>query len=796
MKLLLALLLVGSALAPAQAPQSAGAIQGDVIDPTGAAVPGVRIRAVHAASGAARMAVSNSAGHFRIAGLPLGVYTLRLDLDGFAPVTVGPFTVSLGQAATHRLEMRPAQIIERVEVQGQPEALEEASTTAAATLGGDRIEEAPASNRNYLNFVLIAPGAAPSAGSDAQRSRSGVRSATPDSGFTFSGMRGRNNSLSIDGVDNRDETTGGTRVAIGLEMVEEFRVSSSVMGAEFGGAAGGIVNVVTRSGSNLWHGDFTYFAQNERFNARNPEAIVSFQPESRRYQPGVSLIGPFRRDRTFFATAVEYQKESSEEWSDGSAAAAGINQALSAPAFSGAPVRVQRGLFPTSSRDAQFSFKANHQISTASTISARYAFSRGIIRNGVEGVDNFADLSSRGSSRTADHALAASWTHVPSPHLVNDIRVQLARRTVDLTPNARGAALEIPGVISFGQSYRLDAARTEDHGEIAAGVNYAAGKHQIGIGGNLHVVDLAARLANRFAGLYLFPTVADFFAARPDVFVQAFGNPTTNLHTVPAGIWFQDRWQPLAGITVEAGLRYDRQRMPAGLPSSSNNVAPRFGLAWKPGRKPYVFRAGIGWFYDRYPLAFLNDAVQKDGRNGYEIYAAGAAAAAIFAQTRGGSLSEAASTLLPRSTYSASPHFPSTYSRKVTLGVERSLGKDTRATFEYGYVRGYALPRIRNVLGTLPARYELEQTASSVYHGGSLSVNRRMSKELTFLATYNLGRTRDDASDFDEHPSDPRNLPADWARSRQNQTHRFSFSSVFELPDEATEWAPAWLRDG
>src|SRR6266436_4669879 len=277
-------------IAAAQAPQSTGTIQGDLVDGT---------------------------GHFRLAGLTAGIYTLHLELDGFAPVTVGPFPVSVGQTVTQRIEMKPAHVIEKIEVQGQPEALEATATTAAATLGGDRIEEAPASNRNFLNFVLIAPGAASSAGSNSQRSLAGVRSAAADSGFSFSGMRGRNNSLSIDGVDNRDETTGGSRVAIGLEMVQEFRVSSSTTGAEFGGAAGGIVNVVTRAGTNLWHGDATFFTQNERLNARNPESRSADRPEARRYQPGTSLNGPIRRDRTFFSWAIEQQWESDEEWSEG-----------------------------------------------------------------------------------------------------------------------------------------------------------------------------------------------------------------------------------------------------------------------------------------------------------------------------------------------------------------------------------------------------------------------------------------------------------------------------------------------
>ena len=184
----------------AQAPQSAGSIQGDLVDSTGAAVSGVAIRATNQASGASRSTTSDAAGHFRFGGLPPGLYTLHLALDGFAPVSVEAFPVSVGQTVAHRIEMKLAHLIEKVEVKGQPEALEATATTAAATLGGDRIEEAPASNRNFLIFVLIAPGAAVSSGSNAQRSLAGTRSAASDSGFTFTGMRGRNNSLSIDGM--------------------------------------------------------------------------------------------------------------------------------------------------------------------------------------------------------------------------------------------------------------------------------------------------------------------------------------------------------------------------------------------------------------------------------------------------------------------------------------------------------------------------------------------------------------------------------------------------------------------
>jgi len=363
-------------LAVAQSPLPTGAIQGSVRDSTGAVIVGARVTATQQDSGAVRMAESDETGQLRFGSLAIGKYSLRLEQQGFTTVLVKPFLVSVGQTVVQNIVMKPAEVVTSLDVQEQPEALETSATTSSVALGYDRIEETPAQNRNYLNFVLVAPAVVPSSGSNSQRSAAGVRNATNDSGFSFGGLRGRNNSLSIDGVDNRDETPGGNRVAVGLEMVQEFRVSGTAVGAEFGGAAGGLVNMVTRSGTNTWHGDWTFFTQNELFNARNPEALSPARPRFRRYQPGTSINGPIRKDRTFFSTAFEQEWESSQEWSETPEDLLdSINAALLQPKYSGSATRsVERGLFPAGSAQSEFSFKANHQVGTAHSLSARYAF--------------------------------------------------------------------------------------------------------------------------------------------------------------------------------------------------------------------------------------------------------------------------------------------------------------------------------------------------------------------------------------------------------------------------------------
>lgn len=773
---LLAVTFLGAAAVFAQSASSTGALECRVADAQGAAIPSARLTLQHKATGEQRAAATDAQGVFRYAGLALGDYSLHIDHDGFNPVSITPIRISLGQTVVQRVTMTLAAVTEKLEVHEQADSLQVAANTANVALGGDRIEEAPAANRNFLNFVLTAPGAATSPRANTGRSTAGMRNVGNDSGFVFLGMRGRNNSISIDGVDNRDETTGGNRVAVGLEMVQEFRVAAASVSAEFGGAAGGLVNMVTHTGQNLWHGDFTFFHQNERLNGRNPEDDTPTKARFRRYQPGVSIGGPLRADRTFFFAALEHSTESTQD-------------------FSAAPDEMPaltRGLFNTGESDTTFALKATHKLPTGGTLSARYAFSRGRVDKDVQSVDNFTDLSARGSSRIVDHSLVGGYASSITPALLSDLRGQFSQRSSTVTPNGAGAMIEIPGLVAFGRGYRMDQLRTERHWEAVESLSWFHGRHTVSAGASIHRVAFNAAIANRFHGVFLFSSLGDYAAGRADVFFQAFGDPRTRFNTYPVGLWLQDKVQITPSLSMEAGVRYDYQRLPQPFPSPVGNVAPRLGLAWHPsGKSGWVFRAGAGLFFDRYPLEYLNDAVQKDGVRGFEQYAAGAAAAAIYGLTRGASLT-APFAGLARTAYLPAPGFTSTYSRKFTVGTERRLDANTTFTFEYSDVRGLHLPRLRNAALTLPPQFQTEQTALSSYRGASLSVNRRLSNELTYLVTYNVGTTRDDSSDYDEQPLDPRNIRKDWAYSRMHQRHRLAISGVYELPME--NFAPESLE--
>lgn len=776
-----------------------GTIEGIVTDPSGGVVPGASVVATLESTGSTRTIGTDPDGRYRMPALAVGLYTIRCAKPGFQTAEIQHVILALNQTLEQPIRLILATADTAIDVHEQPEALNTTAATAGVGIGGEVLEETPSQNRSYLGIVLLAPGLAPAAGSNALRSKAGVRSAAPDSGFTFAGMRPRNNSLSIDGLDNRDETTGSSRVAIGQEAVAEFRVTASDVAPEFGGGAGGNLNVVTLSGTNHFHGDVNLFAADSFLEARSPEAETSARPNRRQYQPEAALNGPLQRNRTFFAATIEGELENDQEFSEIGipGARSPINTALASPLFARAGVRsISDGLFPTASSSTETSFKLTHLFGTAHQLSARYAFSGANVSREVLGSDNFSDESARGNSHNKDQSFAGTWQMIGSPTFINEVRLQLARRTVDLTPNSQGAFLEIPGIVSFGQSPLLDSRRTEDHVQFVDSATLVRGNHHFGFGASVQHVSLDARLANRFAGIFVFPTLDAFSIGAPDMFLQAFGDPHTRYGTNPLAFWIQDQWRPAAGLTVIAGLRYEAQSLPPPFGQTAHNAAPRLGLAWQPhGRGRWVFRAGAGLFYDRFPLAFLNDAMQKDGIQGFELYAEGAAAAQVFAMSQAGTLGAPVSGITP-SIYRPQVLFASnpTYARKLTGGVERALDADTTLTIEYMNIAGYHLPRLRNIALTLPPQFLLEQSAASRYNGVTVTLRRRMSKEVTYLVAYTAGAAYDDASDFNEQPLNPANTRLDWSRSRQYQAHRVVASSLFEVPFEELG-APKFLQN-
>src|SRR5215510_5197149 len=289
-------------------------ITGHVQDVVGATVPAAQVMLRNLATNQTRRVTSETDGSYRIAALPVGDYEVRVEAQGFKTYVNPIVILILGQTAALDITLRTGAVSGELTVTEKPPALDPSSTASSTSIDPERIAELPVNSRNYLEFTLLAPGVAPSGGQATVGGIGSSGSPLADSGFTFGGLRPRSNAISIDGLDNTDETTGAARVALSPEIVREFQIVNSGSSAEVGGAAGGVINVVTRTGSNDFHGGGLFFIQNEGLNARSPLLNgANAAPRFRRSQFGGSLGGPIKRDRLFFYAALEGEHFSGED---------------------------------------------------------------------------------------------------------------------------------------------------------------------------------------------------------------------------------------------------------------------------------------------------------------------------------------------------------------------------------------------------------------------------------------------------------------------------------------------------
>jgi hypothetical protein len=816
----------------AQASRVGATLEGTVRDTSGAVIPNSKIALHNPLTNQSRTVKTDEQGFFRAEQLPVGAYEVRVEQTGFAAYRQAGVGASLGQTVHLDIVLVPASASEQVTVNAEPSSLDPSQSSVVSSIDQERIEELPVRSRNYLDFVLLAPGVSSSP------IASGASGSTPltGSGFTFGGLRSRSNNLSIDGLDNNDEYTGSSRTELSPEIVQEFQVVNDGLSAESGGASGGSINVITRSGTNTIHGDAFLFAQDGALNARDPFETEPGKPSFRRFRAGFALGGPFIKDKTFYYAAVEQEHNRGQVGSDiDPTVASTLNAFLTTGAFPGLATRqITTAFSPIARAETEAAGKLDHQLTKNSALMLRYTFTNNKEAGDAFDTSGLIDASARGSSFTSDNALSGSLTTVLGSEAVSDLRFQAATRHAVLRTNEPfGPEIDIAGLVTFGRPYAGNSERRENHYQASYTYSCTRGKHLWKTGGTVNRVRLRADVPDGFDAVYLFGSVGDFLTGNPNQFRQAFGNSNVDFPVTSFGGFVQDHWSLTRQLTVDLGVRYDFERLPAGFNQDTNNISPRIGVAWSPSPK-WVFRAGYGVFFDRYVLANLTRAIEKNGSQAFEQVVDGDAAVSLFAAAQGGPLVAPVSGIAP-SIFRPDPRMATPYSQQASAGAEYLLAKNLTLRTDYLFVHGVKLPRTLNVnllppvvltvanassLGVSnptpqqigrevfsPGRldskfgdiYVLQNSASSTYNGVSFTLNRRMSDELAFSASYSLSKTFDDASDFDEQPQNPFDLRAENAVSRLHQQQRFVFNALWELPigdeeekggksEESTSW--------
>ncbi len=300
MRTLRLLLTLSAALTLASSLYGQGVATGDlrvtVTDPQGQSVASASVSARNGGKGIERAATGNGQGQYSFLSLPPGSYVVTVNAQGFAKASAPDVVITVGGSLELPISLTLASTKEVVEVSSAAQAIETAQTSTTDTVDQRQIDNLPTNGRSYINFAktdsVVLPDAAPNTG------------AAPTSGINFGGQRARSNLVNVDGADATDNSVNGVRSTVSQEDVQEFQIITNGYNPEFGRAAGGVVNIVTKSGSNGFHGDVFGYLRNRNFQAVNPFSTVP-DPAYTRVQAGTAFGGAIKKDKTFYFFSYE-----------------------------------------------------------------------------------------------------------------------------------------------------------------------------------------------------------------------------------------------------------------------------------------------------------------------------------------------------------------------------------------------------------------------------------------------------------------------------------------------------------
>jgi hypothetical protein len=280
----------------AQSSATSAQLNGVVSDPKGAVVVGAKVSLRNEATGSEQSTTTNPNGEYRFLLVPPGQYTVTVEAPSFAKMVNKGLTLTIGQIASLPVALKIAAQNEEVTVSTEAEIVEAQRSAITSTVDQERIRDLPINGRNYINFTLT--------NSQAARDTTPLIGAAPTSGLNIGGQRARANAVNIDGEDAVDNSTNGIRSTVSQEAVQEFQILTNGFAAEYGRASGGVVNIITRGGTNAFHGSAYGYLRNRNIQAVNPFSTIP-DPAYTRVQTGATLSGPIKKDRTFYFFSFE-----------------------------------------------------------------------------------------------------------------------------------------------------------------------------------------------------------------------------------------------------------------------------------------------------------------------------------------------------------------------------------------------------------------------------------------------------------------------------------------------------------
>jgi hypothetical protein len=757
-------------------------------DEAGAPLPGVTVTTSRADTGLSRQAVTDGVGVARIPALPPGVYQVRVELSGIPPVTQENVALRVGQTGRVKvtLQMRQA---EAVTVSAEVPVVDIYKTDSSTNIVPEQIQELPVADRDFQRLAFIAPGV--------QRERGGFRfiGGGPVVG---GGGNASQSTILVDGVDFTDPALGLARTRFSQDAISEFRVITSRFDSEIGGSPGGALSIITRSGTNDFHGTVFGFFRDD--SLREKGELEQRKNDYSREQYGFTLGGPFARDKTHWFLSFEQINEDN--------------------------ITLFRPVGPTYSPlaadlahpfDQSLGFIGlDHRLSDSQSLSAKGVYEDYSEENfRVGGV---ADLASGQQLNRENWNASMAHVWVPGTKTTNELRVQYGERFYDEPTNSDAVAeyFSSGNTLITGGNILGDLLGEGDLWEVRdtfalRGIG-PKGAHDLKAGFSIQRINERSRIDVAETGWFIYATDT---RALPILYIFGVGSADIEMTTTRYGVFLQDDWRPLPNLTVSAGLRYDYDTdannpdfehplVPDGRDRDTDNIQPRLGFSWDLGNDGRnVLRGGAGIFTGRYILVPAFAERQQNGVTGRVLQQRlnGVLVGLPNFRLDPANPTTTGIRLNPDITLLAD-EFEAQESTQVSIGwTSRLWNTGLYADLEGLYVKGdneiiirdtnfggnanpVRLNRAYNQINTYTNEGESEYKALILSLNGAIKGGHIVTGSFTLADKKN---TNDDFSPaLTDYPNDPADIGAEYGRSRADERYRIVLSGVIRAPWDIT----------
>lgn len=788
-------------------------IVGIVRDHTGAVLPGVAITARNVDTGLTRSVATDGQGRYRLVALSVGRYTVTAELAGFQTVVREGITLTINMRANVDFEMKVAPIAESITVSGESPIVETTSSEVGTTFTRTVIDEMPLNGRNPTDLLLLAPG---------------VTTGVARGGYAISGSLERNNSYTIDGIDNNDDIVGGQRASLQQDVVREFQLIANQFAAEYGRASGGSVNVLTESGTNQLRGRLNFFWRNDRFDAQpflSKKAGVEKSPFDRKTFGG-TLGGPIVRDKTHFFLAYEQERQTE-------------NLEFNLPDInypSVGPYPAVQGGFrvePNTTTNPKYFAKLTHLFSSKHNLAVTLNHERNTDpKDGCDGTDlTCFQFSGK------DYLFVANYNWVISPRTLNILRVARTKADVLFTvpEDQRFPLHDRPG-IDYGQQGNMPQGRDERHWIVGSTLSHTfnwQGDHDLRLGAEVNLERSHSFFDSNFGGTFLFDTARPFDPADrstyPTRYTVRTGDSVLDRDMNIYAAFVQDNWRIKPNFTLNLGLRYDLEIMAPHLretgqrglfnipllsgdtdyKTDTNNLGPRIGFAWDPWNDgKTVIRGGAGLYYDQIFLNIQGNVFRFGVVPRTQDTTVENPCYPDPTVTIRGLCGESIRPGAPnRSPTLSSGRESSPYALNTSIGFQRELMTDLAFSVDLVRLRTYNWPIAFDLNPRCTLTGSLEGDCSGPigsdasrpdprwiglghiamegdkwHKAVQVGLQKRMSHNYQFRISYTLGKTEDNAGDFTSDPQNYFHPEREMALSLEDQRHRLVVSGGVRLP--------------